>query len=499
MPETATTDLERQISQMLSSLSRSQGGAAMAIPKGWVKTELPIETPHLFMWFCDGRKLGDSELPIPHKGKIDYCRTLVEEAAKLEASGTPAILVYKGSFLKSTQIEELAKFAQGVPNLYIADYDLFSSVVEHKREQDAVSKLFLEKVKRSADEFIRTKGRGATGSFALHPDQIGTVANIVDLARLALIYDCDSLLYSANIQKLPSQEMISVEGGGLLYRDLDVRLREDRMTKPLELLNGSACTTNLVDLPSKVSLLRRKRGKEELTTMQKDYLMQFTDPEFYARVYKDIALGENLAKLDEYEKKHQEIMGPDSSFTEDLIWFRKVEGVGMGVCVENSMIAVDGPKNKALAKSFKEDPNEYPYIIFQGAMWPDFTDLQKSMFHDPYYDQLSERILSSVESAHSIFNVTIDRTWIKGSDDLYSRKSSAQFHDEIDLFKTRHHRDLNPEEHSKNLQSLSAGDRPKALPVESMQRVRGRPRSDLLTRVFQQSLTSSSSSRSPGS
>ncbi len=41
------------------------------------------KTPHMFVWLCDGKKIGDYDLPLP-QGSPNYNKTLVEECKNLK-------------------------------------------------------------------------------------------------------------------------------------------------------------------------------------------------------------------------------------------------------------------------------------------------------------------------------------------------------------------------------------------------------------------------------
>ena len=421
------------LASLLSQLEKDKA------PSTWTVSELPITAPHLFIWMCDGSKLGGDEMPIPFRGQFDYCKTLMEECAKLARTNTPAILVYMESLLTAGQKAKIAEFAAGIPNLLTVSYENFDDLAVYG-EVDDVSMLFSQKVEESTTCFKRSEGRGGKpGRLMENPDQLGTIAHLVDLSRMALLYDITALLRTASQFNEGKSALLPPVDPGIVYRDFDVTIKGSRMAAPLKLLNRKACSTNLKSLIGRVSRLRQVRGiSDRLSKTQVQYLRDVLLPENYADVYETVALKKDMARLQIYQERHKKIMGNQASFAEDLIWYRKTsEGLGMGVGVENSMLAFSGNKDPDLAKHFLDfsgrDPNVLPYTIIQQVFYPRFSDSEKDCYLAKFNDDLTLRVLESVRSVHSIFEVSNDLTWIRGGNEVFGKRASKEAEIERDL------------------------------------------------------------------
>jgi hypothetical protein len=206
--------------------------------------------------------------------------------------------------------------------------------------------------------------------------------------------------------------------------------------KPIKVIDGKACTTSIGEAEQQISALRRARRLPDLTCQQRDYIKQFQDPETYASVYDAIACKEDLATVLRHEQEHKAIMGESSSFCDDFIWYKKTaEGIGMGVRCENSLIACSQSKDPRIADSLhKRERVDTPYTIFQHIMWPDFTDIQQCLHQDEFNQQYSKRILTSLQSVHSVFSVERHKTWL--SSHMWKADSSVK---KIGLFRISHY------------------------------------------------------------
>ena len=366
------------------------------------------------MWFCDGRKLGYGQMPLPNKEGIDYLDTLYRECAKLAKTNTPAYLVYMGSLITDAQKVRLQSLRQSIENLLTVDYDLFKEVVATKTKDDA-SSLFAEKIDGSAQEFLQNEGKSLEKTPYL--DAIGTIAHLVDLARLGLIYDCNYLKEAASIENPDKAHMLTESG--IIYRDFDVTVKGDQIS-PLKLLNGKACSTSLQprDQLRKINALRLRRGLPAINKDQAHYIEKMTQVDVYAKNYHLYAIKNPTTQEDEREIerlyiKHKEVMGPEADFAEDLVYFRMIEGIGMGVGVENSLLAFSAAKDPDLKRSFLERRDDPAYSIVQDTLNPQPCDNQSEL--------ISQMVDNALTSVHSGFNVSRDFTWTRGVEELHTK------------------------------------------------------------------------------
>ncbi len=235
------------------------------------------KTPHMFVWLCDGKKIGDYDLPLP-QGSPNYYQTLLEECKKLQATNTPVYLIYMGRTLNEKQkqnIESLS-YVKGLENLFVMDYDDIEKVApDHKLDQ------MIE------GEIINLyKGK--------------SIFNFIDIPRIVLLYHSD-LLKERTLEKFSGSRNCSIladSPDGLFYRDFDVTMKEGEM-RDIKLspeLDGFCCssdhTENLKRLYFTLELFEKTSNREiDTYGTLKDQLIEsfyehIVDPDNHCEIIK---------------------------------------------------------------------------------------------------------------------------------------------------------------------------------------------------------------------
>ena len=180
-------------------------------------------TPHLFMWFCNGKNCGEN-LPIPSGENLDYLSILRNNCQKAEESATPIILCYEGRLISEKQklaIENIA-IKEEFKNLFLVDYAEFNNDClenpKHYEQEDSNESTFSDIIIGALAEFKKNSKKSDNSS-------VGSISYLVDSTRIHLLDRCDILKYHL-IDKYKNnpykKSLISESSNGLIYSDFDV-------------------------------------------------------------------------------------------------------------------------------------------------------------------------------------------------------------------------------------------------------------------------------------
>jgi hypothetical protein len=398
---------------------------------------LPVRTPHLFMWICDGSNLDENAMPIPtlsipQQGggpkQVDYVEVLEGECDKLAKTETPVFLVYKGSLLKKGQVSQIDSLASRKENLFVIDYDSFVSVSRVGVTCDAVSDILFDEVAKSYSAFVETKGSGVnTEEFqkgVVHGDRIGTMANLVDLIKLHLVHNCDALRdearhykYRGDADKAKYCEILA-NVVGLVWRDFDVTLKAAKMPDDMRLIDGQVCSINAIGRARQLADSTVESLKEAGIYSKKkgDSIREYfdglaNDPELISRYIRVFLLDEidpqgKITKEDLKginEKSRDETYCSNADIVEDFL---------NKLTPENCFFAVTEDRSRRIAEAvegcygpnvdsggFREGLVISPYVAMQNAFLPrrsSEAELNTEGYNKKFFELISNACRASV-------------------------------------------------------------------------------------------------------
>ena len=435
---------------------------------------LPVETPHFYVWISNGKELDkngepiipEDQLPLPSNRKFNYLAVLRNECRKLKRTNTPAYLVYKGDLLTENQKQKMEDLA-GDPemdNLFVIDYDgdefekwcLIGST-------DPTDKIFVEKMQESTSEF---ENRNGTPSIPKFTDSLGSIAHLIDLTKLFVVYRCDAVhgivyeKYKNNHKKMDFLQSVH-NSKGILYRDFDVTLKGEE-AQPMNLVNGQISSTTVTNLLNKrikqVDQLFKNENVKKILRFDmvesedvKVKMLEYYDnllrnPSGYVERYSAFHIPQTASDTRRIEiegefvrithhvtspKDHLIFASELKSSEEDKLseFVRHLALNGKNVGIENSLIGVSGSRNSGIRREIKYVNNDTiyeidqgevdvlctPYSVIQNAFMSDKRSADKEIHHE----ELSGYIAHCIKNT-AMFDVGRDLSWKALSGDLHA-------------------------------------------------------------------------------
>lgn len=309
---------------------------------------IPKETPHMFIWFSNGLNIPPGMSPLPQNTRLDYVARLKEECAKLFVTKTPVYLIYMGRLLNNDQITLLERLQTDIPNLAIIDYDTVERIIDDQRVINKVSELTIA---------YQAQERLTVGS--------GGIADLVDFARLVLLYNSDILRQIAQEKITSPLEWRQ----GLIYRDFDVTLEKNLMPD-IPTTNGYMATLNLSaeSLQQHTDLIESAKGDP--------ILIQKINTFFYTHIYnlknylQILTLFLDNASNQTTEQARQELIRQYTDICSAHIFkssltFKK--SFISSIRIENSFLAISSDKAILIKKMIQEviEQGKSPYAVVQ--------------------------------------------------------------------------------------------------------------------------------------
>ncbi len=456
---------------------------------------LPVTTSHFFVWISDGRKLdkygkpkiSPDELPLLHKGKLNYLETLKTECAKLAKTKTPAYLFYKGDLLTDGQRQKMEDLARQIPNLFVIDYDADNFAQWClSGSTDPDDRIFVDKIQESVKAFIEQKGR----AIGFLQETLGSIGHTVDFIKMFGLSRSDmmhSIAYQKYYDDPTKQEFLPSiqESTGILYRDFDVTLKGEQM-QPIRLYDGQISSTtraglkiNTIEKISRmlsepfmqIALSERNLKAQDILDRLIPYCDKFfSDPKEYLRKYcafhlpKTASDEERLAIAKEFDEVSLGIFraAPDGASVfnkkDSLLFFFKAAMLGEASSLgsENSLIAVSRARHEGFASVKKVtgmdlydgvedvsklDPREKgeiieytPYSATQDALMTRLgmkhSDDQVRFESDDQEEKekYAKYLAHCMDHAEGLFEIGRDQTWIAESmtkDDILDMLSNV--------------------------------------------------------------------------
>jgi hypothetical protein len=354
------------------------------------------ETPHMFMWFSDGKKIPKGSPILPQSKQFDYHKRLKEECGKMSKTSTPVYLVYMGRLLNDEQKKQIKSLSQHTHNLFIIDYDDVEKKLPNTMENQQIRKKVQEYTTAYQEKELLTFGKGG-------------IADLVDFTRLVLIYNSDIVGDIAKKQHFASEHSILGDlTPGIIYRDFDVTL-------------SNLC---MRDLKSDCGYLTSLNFKQVVNGQYDKLIKKAGDN----AVKKDKINGfftKNLYNLAQYKKNVKLFYAEDSALSpEDKQRKKSINGdlrkIGCerdfkslfinAVSVENSFIAVNNDKNEFAKKTIDE-------CLLKSNP---FGAVQNHFSGSGGKGRKEKLLLHTIETVEEDFDVGNDLTWKKPLSKIYT-------------------------------------------------------------------------------